>query len=223
MKNSKIIALVKAGYLKKVGYRGCTGEVILPAPAALKWLKECFQPLPMRPILKIAEVAKMTGTDKGTVRSLCLTYDIPIHVNEALGELFTIVEFEKFLDRLHGSLETNRFDRGAFLHYLRVILDRKKTRLNPPAFHERVEKEIGRILRLPEPERTIRAGIFVNCYSSARSVIDCLKNYDEKARERLRSLDEMVRRFNRIVMKDSREFSEHASGASRPATSVQTF
>lgn len=217
---AEVNRLVVAGYIKRARppfkrdaesgelSRARGWEVVQPSPAAMEWLKGCFQPVKFRPILKLKEVALMAGTKLSEIRKLCLTYGIPIHVDPVFGELLTINEFEQMMDRLHGMQENCRFDRGAFLYYLRALSTGKRARVRPPRFSERVEIEIARILRLKEPARTIRAGVFMNCYWSARGLLRCMEEYEGKSRKKLAEMDRMMRKFGKKVSGQSEGFTE---------------
>jgi len=158
--------LFEHGYLR-------TGEgftVIKPPPAAMSWLRTMFTPIMMRPFLPTQMAADLIGCAIKDLRSLCLLYNIPLHQDAVFGELISVNGFHKFFEALHHFREPSRFDRQALLGML--LTARPDYRRAPKAlrFSRRLDREIARIAKLKEPDRTERALALWESISDAKTV-----------------------------------------------------
>lgn len=171
---SRLLPAIKCGYIKVVTSN--PPVVYEPPPAAIKWLRSMYEPILMRPFLEINMVAELEDIPVPDVRRLCLSYDIPIHMDECFGELLTIMEFRKLHVCLHHYKEPSRFDRQAMLVNLMRVADPEtfNADLKPPPYSVRLEKEIRRISKLPEPRRTEMALMLWEQFSEAKTIADCV-------------------------------------------------
>lgn len=158
--------LLDHDYLKVVG----ASTVVKPPPPAMAWLRTMMMPLPIRPFLPSQMAADLTGCALNDLRSLCVLYNIPLQEDPVFGELMSVSAFHRFFESLHHFREPSRFDRQAWLGMLMTALPEQKRAVKKLTFNRRLEKEISRISRLKEPERTERALDLWEAYSEARTV-----------------------------------------------------
>lgn len=171
---SRLLPAIKHGYIKLVCAEPPT--VYEPPPAAIAWLKSMYAPLMLRPMIPAAMVAQIEAIDLPDVRRLCLAYDIPIQDDPVFSELLTLASYHKLHIQLHHYREPSRFDRQAMLVALMQAVDPEKYKhdLKPPRYSKRLEKEIRRIAKMPEPARTEFALRITEAFGDAKSVTDCL-------------------------------------------------
>jgi hypothetical protein len=170
----RLLPAIKHKYLKII--MANPPVVYEPPPAAIEWLKGMFEPILMRPFLELGMVAEIENLTIPDTRLLCASYDIPIQIDPVFGELLTIAAFRKLHISLHHYREPSRFDRQAMLVALMRAADPEnyKADLKPPTFSVRLEKEIRRIAKLPEPYRTEMALRLWEQFSEAKGVADCI-------------------------------------------------
>jgi hypothetical protein len=170
----RLLPAIKCGYIKIVTAN--PPVVYEPPPAAIEWLKGMFEPILMRPFLELGMVAEIEDVSVADVRLLCASYDIPIQMDQVFGELLSIAAFHKFHRSLHHYREPSRFDRQAMLVALMRTADPEnyKADLKPPTFSVRLEKEIRRIAKLPEPYKTEMALRLWEQFSDAKGIAECI-------------------------------------------------
>ena len=188
----RVHQLVEAGHLKY--YKKNKEQISLPSPAAIRWLHAMLLPFCDRPLFTLAEIAKAIASNSNsywkmqTIQKLCAAYDIPIHFDKAWGELLSPDSFIRLLDALYGYRQPMRFDRMAMIEWMRGMqTNPRQLRWNLP-YAALLEGEIGRIVRLQEPERTVRAVAFWEIYRDSKTVSNCLSQYraeDKKLMERV--------------------------------------
>lgn len=185
----RVLLLVRLGYLK-----GDETKVVLPSPGEIRWLGAMLLPLPERPLFTLNEVVLMADiappkdnrtTALDLLRKICAAYAIPIHVDEAWGELMSPVSFIRLLDALFGYREPMRFDRAALVEWMRGLKTGKRLRCNL-SYSRLLELEIRRVARLREPERTMRAVAFWESYYDAKTISNCLTRYRASVQEQMR-------------------------------------
>lgn len=158
--------LIDHEYLKVTG----PSAVLKPPPPAMAWLRAMMMPLPLRPFLPSQMAADLTGCAIKDLRSLCILYNIPLQADPVFGELMSVSAFHRFFESLHHFREPSRFDRQALLGMLMAAVPEQKRAVKKLTFIRRLEKEISRISRLKEPERTERALDMWEAYSEAKTV-----------------------------------------------------
>ncbi len=170
----RLLPAIKCGYIRLISSQ--PPVVYEPPPAAVAWLRGMFTPLMLRPFLTIEMVAQLENITVNDVRSLALSYDIPIIADECFSELFTISAFYKFHQSLHHYRNPSRFDRQAIIVALMRAADPEnyKADVKPPTFSVRLEKEIRRIAKLREPFKTEQALRLWEQFSEAKGVADCI-------------------------------------------------
>lgn len=171
---SRLFPAIKHGYIRLICADPPT--VYEPPPAAIVWLRQMYVPLMLRPMVPAEMAAQIEAIDLTEVRRLCLAYDIPIQDDPVFGELLTLASFYKLHTQLHTYRTPSRFDRQAMLVALMQVVDPEKYKqdLAPPRYSKRLEKEIRRISKLPEPAKTEFALRLIEAMGDAKSVADCL-------------------------------------------------
>lgn len=154
-------------------------HVLKPPPAAMVWLRTMFTPIPMRPFLPSQMAADLTGCHLADLRRLCLLYNIPLQDDPVFGELMSVSAFHRFFESLHHFREPSRFDRMALLGMLMQAVPEYLRAPKTMPFSKRLEKEIIRISRLKEPERTERAMDLWEAYSDAKTVASSIAAAEE--------------------------------------------
>lgn len=185
----RLLPAIKCGYLRVIT---ATPPVVYePPPAAIEWLREMLKPLPMRSFLPIAMVAELEALTVNDVRELCLGYDIPIQMDECFGELLTPAAFFKLHSQLHHHREPSRFDRQAMIVALLQAVDPEtwKHGLKPPPFSKRLEQEIRRIAKLPEPHKTEMALRLCEAFAESKSITDIIAHARGKQPAEFREME----------------------------------
>jgi len=151
-----------------------------PEPDALRWLKGMLEPLTMRPFLTVEQAAELMQCNVNELRLLCVTHNFQLYADPAFGELISIYQFHRLFDRLRETHDGIRFDRQSMLLMLRNVMPQRqgfRYRQKPLSYSKRLELEIIRIGKLPEPDRTLRAVALWESYCDARNIRDCLQRY----------------------------------------------
>lgn len=174
--------------------------VIKPQPAAMAWLRQMFLPLTMRPWLPEQMVADLLQLRVSQVRTLCLMYDVPLQDDPAFGCLMSLTAFYRLYCSLQQHRDPARFDRQAMLSFLIEQMKMHGPRHRPLPklpYSKRLEAEISRISRLPEPERTFRSTALLDAYRDAKGVADVFARYKGATVEEMPEvarLEELVER-----------------------------
>jgi hypothetical protein len=192
----RVHLLVKMGYLRY--HNEDEEKITLPSPSALRWLHAMLLPPPERPLFTVDEVAKITNSSSEFIRKLCATYAIPIHADESWGELISPDSFIRLLDSLFGYRTPMRFDRAALVEWMRGMRRDRQLRYNL-AYSQLINTEITRIVRLPEPERTMRAVAFWEAYRDAKMISNCMGEYYATVKAEMGRVEKRVNRMMREV------------------------
>lgn len=185
----RLLPAIKCGYLRVIT---ATPPVVYePPPAAIEFLREMLRPLPMRSFLPIAMVAELEALTVNDVRELCLAYDIPIQMDALFAELMTPAAFFKLHSQLHHHRDPSRFDRQAMIVALLQAVDPEtwKHSLKPPPFSKRLEQEIRRIAKLPEPHKTEMALRLCDAYQESKSITDIIAHVRGKQPAEFREVE----------------------------------
>jgi hypothetical protein len=194
----RVPLLVKLGYLRY--HEGDESKIALPKRTSIRWLRLMLLPLPNRPLFTLQEVAKMSeiiparkgggwqGEGIKLIRKLCATYAIPIYADEQFGELMSPDSFIQLLDALFGYREPMRFDRTALVEWMRGLKTNRRLRYNLP-YSKLLESEIGRIVRLNDPERTMRAVALWEAYRDAKLVSTCIAKYKSSVKHEMKVVE----------------------------------
>jgi hypothetical protein len=190
----RVKLIARLGYLKF--HEGDETKVVLPSASAIRWLRAMLLPLPERPLFTLHEITELLastprrarkgsdGAVRNLIKKLCAAYSIPIHFDEAWGEMLSPTSFIDLLDALHGYRTPARFDRLALIEWMRTINPKRRLRWNLP-YSKLLEGEIRRIVRLDEPERTMRAVALWEAYRDAKMISNCLGNYRDSMRRKM--------------------------------------
>jgi hypothetical protein len=184
-----------------------------PSPGAMEWLKLMFQPVYLRPLIRLSEVPSMlepyyknnASYKKDAskllekLRKVCLTYKIPIHSDLVMGELLSINDLQKLVRRWSIYKNPTSYDRATILAFLLNALPKwyrwdetcRKGAVTPrllkvPYYTARLNAEIGRVAKLPIEQRVPMAMQLYEAWRDARSVQECLyqlKSYEEAMKE----------------------------------------
>lgn len=176
----RLTPLLEFGYLTRLP----DGSIEPPPESAMHWLRGMFAPIYLRPMLELEQAAEVMGVSLGELRTVALDHNIQLHSDPAFGFLISVVGFHRLHRALIRSRRPMRFDRQAMMGILAIIrqieIPTAEKGFTLP-YHERLEIEIRRICRLPEPERTARACAFYEAYMDAKTMTDCLEKYHAAA------------------------------------------
>jgi hypothetical protein len=156
-----------------------TTVVARPSPEAMGWLRTMFMPLDMRPLIPVSEVVATFGISEDELRYICVTDNLPIYNDPVFGELMSVTGFWALSKGLVAMRNPLRSDRQMLMMVLAQMKNvRDLGRLKPLSYSERLESEIRRIMKLPEPDRTLRAADFFRAYQDANTLTDLLEKYE---------------------------------------------
>lgn len=176
----RLAPLIEFGYLKQLS----DGSIESPPEKAMHWLRGMVAPIYLRPMLELEQAAEVMGVSIGQLRAVAMDHNIQLHSDPAFGLLISVVGFHRLHRALIRSRRPMRFDRQAMMGILAIIrqidIPTAEKGYTLP-YHERLEIEIRRICRLPEPERTARACAFYEAYMDAKTMADCLEKYHAAA------------------------------------------
>ena len=171
---ARLLPAIEHGYIRLI----CSDPptVYEPPPAAVEWLGAMYQPIALRPLIPIDMVASMENFRPIDIRNLCLGYDVPISSDPVFGEILSLSAFYKLHKHLHRYREPSRFDRQMLLVMFLHAADPSNYRkvVNPPEFSRKLEDEIQRVSKLPEPARTDAALRLWDALESAKKVAECV-------------------------------------------------
>ncbi len=187
-------------------------RVYCPSGPTIRWIKAMLLPLPERPLFRVSEVLALTELSHGPKRNssspvhrphqlfhrLCAAYAIPLHVDPRWGELMSPSSLIRFLDALHGYRQPMRFDRAALVTWLRGMQPKSEVKFSLP-YSKLIEAEIARIVRLDEPERTVRAVALWESYRDAKMLSQCMGDYRVKVREQMSRVERRLKGMMRKV------------------------
>lgn len=183
-------------YLRRIAF----DAVIRPEPEAMAWLRTMFLPLPLRPCLTSAMVSDIVGCEVSELRALCLMYDIPLQADPVFGELMSISSFHRFINAYHHFKEPTRLDRQGLMEMLLEALpygEGLERAIPNLKFSHRLDMEIRRIARLPEPDRTMRAVAFLEAYKDAKNITDAWTRYQALMQPEIQGME----RVEKLVAK----------------------
>ena len=214
VKPEELKPLVDHSYLRIVFRKPDFPDAIVskPSAAAIEWLKQMFQSIHLRPLIRLSEVPSMlehyyrnNASYKKDVsrlldrlRRICFTYRIPLYFDPVIGELLSINDLQKLVRQWNIYKNPTSYDRTTFLSFLLNAIPwvaencsggRKQKRLRVPYYTVRLNEEIRRIARLPIEQRVPMAMQLYEAWRDARTVQECfyrLRNY-EKAMKELRT------------------------------------
>lgn len=169
--------LILEGYLRlaKSGLSLEDTFVERPPAGARDWLRAMFAPVAMRPMLPVRDAAKMLDMTLDDLRKWCIHFNIPISMDAVFGELLSLKGFYQIEHGFYEIRNPLRTDRQALLVRLMRVNKMNATReAYLRRYDRRLEEEITRIAKLPEPQRTIQATAFWSAYQDAKIVGDSL-------------------------------------------------
>lgn len=189
--NQMVGLLVKDGYVRIVHSHYQWGRTVITNPPRhlLRWLKTMYRPIHERPIIRIDEIAKITGASKATVKRWLRRAGIKYELTLSHDEVISAFELELFAQQL-PNLKTVRFDRISILQYLcqEQLGEWMPDKVIP--YSMSLEREIKKIARMEEPQRTFRATELWGAFLDARTVAEGLRDYRYKLeREEVKRAD----------------------------------
>lgn len=161
-------------------------QVARPLPAAMEWLKQMLAPIHMRPLVPIDIAAELLRTTAEDVRRLCLAWNIQLVFDPAFGELLSPTNFYRLFQKVFQVQSGKaRYDRQRLLWMIAVAKNRSEERTIPLPYNGWLEREIARIARLKEPERSMRAVALYDAMVDATTIEACIKQYRQSAGENI--------------------------------------
>lgn len=163
------------GWLKlkqgSVGKITSQSYVEAPTEAALKWLRQWFQPLWDKPMFSIQDMAQLLGVDAKVVLEMAAAHDVPVVYDPGFGHMFSIWSARSLLGKVlsGGRQDSGRFDRQAMIWHLLEGDPRRLSQL--PSFDEQLEREIERVAKLDEPARTTRSMDLIEQFHDAKIIV----------------------------------------------------
>ena len=169
---------MREGYLHFCGTGKTVEEtrVYLPPRHTLKWLEFMFRPLHRQPLIRMTEIAKMLDMSLASLKRYCREFEVKWEKSATFGDLMSPDEFELLLDQL-PDIQNVRFDRISLLQYLCGERLGQSMRRRSIPYSVRLEREIARIAKLHEPQRTVQAAELWSAFQDARTVAEALREY----------------------------------------------
>jgi hypothetical protein len=153
-----------------------------PSPARLEWIRQMLKPLHMRPLIRLSEVAEMLNLKYTSLKEDCDSKGLKFRSSPTYGELLTPQDVGRILradivPKMNGRW---RFDRMSLIQFLTgdVFGAHMKYRILP--YSSYLEREVKRIARLKEPDRTFRAVALYESLKDAKTVAECWREYRER-------------------------------------------
>lgn len=148
---------------------------------------------PFIPIVILDHAAKALGTDTGHLRNLMRDHRMPIYSDAILGSLMTVADFYKILHIVHPAYEKHRFDRQMFFQILSGLHSGEwADPSRPMAYDQRLEMELAKVAKLPQPERAMRSMEIWEAYRDAWRLI---KDVRESVGKRPSIMADLVRKI----------------------------
>lgn len=201
----RIQPLIDHGYLRVMHLSSdpATTIVARPLPGGMDWLRTMFMPLTKRPYLPVADVAAILGITERELRFICVTDNIQLSDDPVFGELLSASGFVSLKRGLVAKEDAIRFDRQTILLILAKLkrITTKGEYYRTPGeyrYSQRIENEIRRVSRLPEPQRTLRATELWAAFNEADTVTECLSDGNpagvalRQLRSKMQTLDEKL-------------------------------
>jgi hypothetical protein len=193
----RIQSLIDRRYLRVMLAAGTLAETVVarPAKAAMDWLRSMFVPLTLRPLIPTQDIVAALAITEDEFRYMCLVDNIPLQEDPVFGELMSVTAFYVLQQSWLKMRNPMRSDRAALMLMLGILKGALPAgRLTPLPFSDRIDKEISRIARMDEPDRSLRATDLWIAYNDADTLTDCLNAYfgDERKRKRRERLEKRV-------------------------------
>jgi hypothetical protein len=210
--------LLEHRYLKLVEPKEYLKDCIVarPLPAAMDWLRTLMAPAHMQPIFTMEMLCDLLHCKPKAVRTLCILHNVPLHQDPALGELMSLRSFHLLYRKLYSYAGPARYDRQALLFLLSVRgmkgHERAPKKLLP--YSRRVEAEIQRVAKLPEPKRSFRATALLEAYQDADTIAGCLQKYYAALRENCETVESALADLERRLTGQSSAQLLHGASSS---------
>lgn len=170
--------LITAGYLIIAETAGELKNTLVSKPTQnmIDWFRAMLGPVQLRPMIPAKEVARMFRLKPRQIVSLCEQLHLPIYDDPVFGGL---VSAKTVFTLNHCYLEIVsplRVDRQTLITVLGRLKGKNLSRGRPliHVYFSAFEKEIQRIAKLPEPQRTIAATAFWQAFNDAETFIDLI-------------------------------------------------
>lgn len=164
----RLIPLVRDGYIKAQSGAPWSSQSLVESPpeAALLWLRQWFMPVTAKPMFSLVDMADLLGVrPPSKVLVVAAAHNIPVVYDAGLGHVFSMWAAKTLLTKTlesRQSAESKRWDRQALLW---LILKEDPARVaEPPTFKRKLEEEIERVAKLPEPERIARVKTLIEAF-----------------------------------------------------------
>jgi hypothetical protein len=165
--------LCEHGWIKLRSQGKITSQSYVEAPsgAALRWMRQWFQPLWDKPMFSQQDMAQLLNVEAKLVLEVAAAHDAPVIYDPGFGHMFSVWSAKTLLAKmLGGGRVDSRFDRQAMIWNL---LDGDPRRVGElPKFDEQLEIEIERVAKLEEPMRSMRSMALVDQFRDAQIILE---------------------------------------------------
>jgi len=191
--------LVEHEYLRVLTANNELAQTIVACPGkrATDWLRTMFQPLRMRPLIRLKEAGKLWNITERQAWKYCRLGKIPVHADPVFGNLITFGAL-KSLARARGRYyKPKTFDRASLLRYYLNEIEGVRWK-EPPPYSQKLEDEIHRIARLKEPWRTLQSVELLLAFKDVHAVTDCCRRLRKVSAELMKT-EKLVADLDRKV------------------------
>lgn len=170
--------LIAAGYLNIVETAGELKKTLVAKPTQnmIDWFRAMLGPVQLRPMIPAREVARMFRLKPHQVVSVCERLHLPIYDDPVFGGLVsakTIFTINSFYLEIVSPMRVDRQTLVTIIGRLKGKSPARSYRFVHVYFTS-FEKEIQRIAKLMEPQRTIAATAFWQVFTDADLFVDLI-------------------------------------------------
>jgi hypothetical protein len=153
-----------------------------PTPPRMEWIKQMMKSLNMRPLIRLAELAKMLNMKADDLRERCESKGLKFPYYPSYRELLSPRDVGRVLragivPKASGQW---RFDRMSLVQFLTGTEWGQQMKYQVLPYSAYLEREVKRIAHLKEPDRTFRAVALFESLNDAKTLAKCLKKYRER-------------------------------------------
>lgn len=199
-KPDRIQALIDNDYIRvmRPGFTPDSTIVARPEKAALNWLRTMLAPIEMRPFLPTFYVARALRMQISTLRAFYIHFNLPMSNDPVFGEVVSPKSVTILIQKIADDGKVKRFDRQAFVDFFISAYTKNPIKLRN--YSVIIEREIVRICKMREPDRSIRAANFMAAYKDARTLAVTMDGYAQ--RMRAPTLDRRIENLRKAIEED---------------------
>ena len=192
--------LIQHQYIRIMDAKEEMGDSVAARPTleVMAWLRTMFLPIELRPYIPLSEAMMVLDATEDDLRYICATDDIPLYDDPVFGELLSVTGFlvlRRGIVAMHNPMRSDRQMLMMILGELHNVRD--LGRLKPLPYSAKLEGEIRRIAKMPEPDRSFRASDFWTAYRDAETLVECLEKLDLKPSSQSKRISERVANMGR--------------------------